>query len=412
MAERHRRYRSIAFEHGQAGETAHISTRLTLRAVVADCSPGGPRVLHVGNGWIDDMPGGLNRYVADLLRAADGRPWRAIVLGPARGAPPAVLAVSSPTAGLVRRVVAVWRRANGEAGGVDVVDAHFALYSLLPVLVGRLRRRALVVHFHGPMAAERVIQLGRVDIRSRVLRVLEAALYRRATRLIVLSVAFRDLLIDRYGVEPEKVEVVSPVVDLARFSPGDAGSARRVLGLPAGVPVAVVVRRLVPRMGVEHLVDAWAHVVERHPDAVLVVVGDGPSRAGLEARASKLGARVRFLGRVDDDAVVTAYRAADVAVVPSIALEGFGLVATESLACGTVVVASDVDGLRDAVGGLDTRLLVAPGQPKALARRLLEVFDERASFPDPIACRAFAERCSPAAFVAAHERIYREAAAP
>src|SRR5207244_9289725 len=148
------------------------------------------------------------------------------------------------------------------AAGRDatVVDAHFALYARLPLLLPSLRRRPLGVHFHGPWAdesrAEREVGPG-----IAVKRAVERSVYRRAERLVVLSAAFKQVLVERYGISPWRIDVVPPGVDLDAFSPGDRVAARRRLGLPAEGPVVVAARRLVARTGVHVLLEAWASLV-------------------------------------------------------------------------------------------------------------------------------------------------------
>jgi glycosyltransferase involved in cell wall biosynthesis len=219
---------------------------------------------------------------------------------------------------------------------------------------------------------------------------MERALYGRAHSLVVLSGAFRQLLVEQYGVSPWDVRVIPPGVDLDRFTPGDRAAARRALGISAEVPLALTVRRLVPRMGVHVLLEAWARAGGQ---ALLAIAGDGPERAALERRTVALDItnRVRFVGRLADEELVSWYRAADVAVVPSTALEGFGLVLLESLACGTPVLASDAGGLPEALAGLDPSLVVRSGDAAALADRLRGAFDGTARLPSRERCRQYAE---------------------
>jgi glycosyltransferase involved in cell wall biosynthesis len=206
------------------------------------------------------------------------------------------------------------------------------------------------------------------------------------------------------------VHVIPPGVDRERFTPGDRDVARRQLGWPSDVPVAFTVRRLVPRMGLDVLLRAWAAVTPA--EALLVIAGDGPERPALERLRAELGLadRVRLVGRIDDAALVSSYQAADVVVVPTVALEGFGLIAAEALACGTPVVASDTDGLRDALSALPADLLVPAGDVTALTRRLSDGFDGTRPLPDADACRAASERFAWPAIVAAHLEVYRAAA--
>lgn len=355
------------------------------------------RPLLLGMGWFPDQENGVNRYFRSLLEALGDPP--AVVVGPAADAPASVCAVERHDRPAPRRVLSFARAALARAPGADVVDTHFPMYAVLPVILG-LRGKPLVVHFQGPWGNE----APSAGIAARIRWVLELLVYRRAKGAIVLSNAFKELLVTRYGVRPERVHVVRPGVDLERFSPGDRGAARRRLGLPEGALIVVTARRLVPRMGIDVLLDAIARLGE--PEAMLVVVGDGDERPALEAQARRLGLeqRVRFLGKVSDDELVAAYRAADVAATPSVAFEGFGLVVLEALACGTPVVGSAVEGLKEALEGFDSSLLVPPRDPSALAERL------RGALPDRERCRKYAEGFTWERTASAVIEVYRSAA--
>jgi glycosyltransferase involved in cell wall biosynthesis len=285
------------------------------------------------------------------------------------------------------------------------VNVHFALYGTAGALSARLTRRPLVVHFHGPWADESAAE-GQRAWRLRAKRAVERAIYRAAAVHVVHSVAFKRLLVERYGVRAATVEIVPPPVDLDHFTPGDRAAARERLGVPAGRLVGVSVRRLTPRMGLDDLLRAWAAL--GRDDAELYIAGTGPDRARLEAIAAGLGiaARVHFLGNVADERLPDVYRAADVCVAPSRQLEGFGLVALEALACGTPVVVSDSGGLPEAVGGLAGDLVFPAGDHAALADRLATAFAGSRPLPSADECRAYAERFSPARFIASHTELY------
>lgn len=349
-------------------------------------------------------PGGLNRYLGDLIEAehSSGADPRAVVLGYSGALPSSNLLewAESMDAPLPKRIISMarmaWRRPLP-----DVVDAHFALYAFLPVLT-KLRRRPLVVHFQGPWADESSTEgLGRLN--SSLKRRIERSVYRRADRVVVLSRAFETLLVERYGVPANIVRRIAPGVDPVRFSPGDTESARRHLGLDQDIFTMVVVRRLRNRMGIEVAIEAAKSLGD---GVELVVVGEGPERNRLEALAASLDAPVRFVGRVSDDDLALWYRAADVSVVPTLALEGFGLVVLESLACGTPVIASDLDGLRDAVEGLEGSVLVTPGDPVALADALRAVRKGERSTES--LCRSHALAHSWTEIASQHLEVYEE----
>ena len=360
----------------------------------------------LGLGWFPDQSGGSNRYFRDLLEhlRSRGEDVSAVVVGPAaEGADDVAVAVTGG-ARLLTRLRAFWSAADDLASASDLVDVHFALYGFAPVVVGRLRQLPLVVHFHGPWAEEAALAARKRRSAMLIRRAIERSVYHRADATIALSEAFKRTLVERYGVSPWLVEVVPPGVDLERFTPGNRSKARDQFELSEEEWVVCAARRLVPRMGLHVLLQAWALL---QSPGILLIAGDGPERQSLEQQAARLGVRdsVRFLGQVSDESLVSLYRSADVCVVPSIALEGFGLVVLEALACGTPVVASNVGGLPSALAKLEPQTIVPAGNAQALADRL------RRPLPDGTQCRSIAEGFSWDRCVERHEHIYRQAVA-
>ncbi|MGO8864797.1 MAG: glycosyltransferase family 4 protein [Acidimicrobiales bacterium] len=375
-----------------------------------------PSVLAIGLESRTSRDGGLNRYFSQLVAALGelGTPVVGLVTGQARAGlhDDHVEILTPATASLTNRLRAIASGVKRHAD-TDVIDVHFALMAL-PVLVGSLRRRPLVMHFQGPWADEsRLMGEGRLACAAK--RRLERLVYRRADALVVLSRAFRRVLVEGYGVSPWDIHVIPPGVDTQIFVPGDRLEARAALRLPDHAFVALAVRRLVPRMGLNVLLEAWAEVVRSAgKPIVLCIVGAGPQGDALEARSAELGLKdaVRFVGRVDDEELIRYYQAADVSIVPSVALEGFGLVVLESLATGTPVVASAVDGLSEALIGLAPDLLVPPGEPHALAERLQGVITGGAPLPTAEECRRYAESFSWIEVARQHLDIYGQLVAP
>lgn len=366
--------------------------------------------LIVGERWFTDEPGGLNRYVADLHHAlqANGWPNSVMVLGPATGA--SVVAVSSADQPVARRLLALRRAAGAMSPRPAVIDAHFALYAFPVVLAGPLRTTPLVVHFHGPWAAE-TQTAGGPGWTVPVKRAVERAVYRRAECVVVLSEAFSKIVVARYGVDPARVQVIPPGVDLERFSPGDRATARRRFAVADDDFLVVAARRLESRMGLDTLLTAFGDLQLARPQARLLIAGQGSGADELEAARRRLPHpdRVFLVGRLSDDDLVLLYRAADCSVVPSRSLEGFGLVVLESLACGTPSVVSDVGGLPDAVAGLSPQLVVAADRPDALASRLVAAAD--GDLPSRDECRAHAERFRWGDVARRHIELYTQVAA-
>lgn len=368
-------------------------------------SDAAPRSFHLGMGWFPDEPGGLNRYLRGLLEAlnADGPEASAIVSGLAADAPTYVEKVSPPAERRPLGKVLGYRRAAKRLLDSDVIDGHFAPSTLATIAVDGRRPLPLVVHFHGPWHLEGRA-LGDGVFRSVAKRAVERLTYRRAREAVVLSRAFGRLLVERYGVSPWRVNVIPPGVDLERFCPGDRGEARRALGLPADAWIALTVRRLVPRMGVDVLLQAWGR--SSPEQGLLLVAGDGPMRPRLESDAPP---GVRFLGHVDEALLPSYYRAANVSVVPSRSLEGFGLAALESLACGTPVVVTAVGGLPEAVGGLPDDIVVPSEDPAVLSDRLCAAASGAKPLPSEVEARVHAEQFTWDRAADRHRAVYRRA---
>jgi glycosyltransferase involved in cell wall biosynthesis len=294
----------------------------------------------------------------------------------------------------------------------DLVASHFTLFT---APLGRhLKERPLVMHFHGPWAAESAVA-GEGRPATRVKLLIEQQVYRRARRFIVLSEAFREVLHRNYGVPYERVRIVPGGVDVGRFALDvTRAEARARLGWPVDRPVVLAVRRLQRRMGLETLLAAMKAVRARVPEVQLLIAGTGPLAAELEARVDALGLHqhVRLLGYLLDDDLPLAYRAADLTVVPTAALEGFGLITLESLAAGTPVLVTPVGGLPEAVRGLSERLVLAGSDVAALVDGLGDALAGDLPLPDPAACRAYAEAHFSWPIIARQTRaVYEEALA-
>ena len=348
-----------------------------------------PRVHMTGSEWFGSAPGGLNRYFTDLHAALAAR-TDITVDAAAFGTAPAGARSLGPIGGsTLHRARAAYADAPA---GKAVLDRHFALYG-----PPARRGEALVVHFHGPRAAEsRMAGEGAAATRAKYL--LERVRALRADRFVVLSGHFRDLLVTDYRVRPEKISVIPPGVDLAHFRPAPASDR----------PMVLCVRRLEHRMGIDVLLRGWPAVLAAHPDAELVIVGTGTAEPALRAQAEALGASVRFAGRVRDAELTGLYAEAALTVVPSVALEGFGLIALESLAAGRAPVVTACGGLPDSVRELDDSLIVAAGDAEALAAGLVAALDGK--LPDPRRCRAHAETFSWPVAADRHVALYRELA--
>ena len=273
-----------------------------------------------------------------------------------------------------------------------VIATHFALYAL--PLVGQLRKSRHVVHFHGPWADEALEQGGRPHV-VLAKRSIERLVYSTGNRFITLSDAFKGVLMKRFGVAGERIEVIPGGIDACNFKvSATQAAARDHLHWPQDRRIVLCVRRLVSRMGLEQLIEAMGDVRRRAPDVLFLIAGEGALHQSLETKIAELGLGhwARLLGFVPDSELALAYRAADLSIVPSQSLEGFGLVTLESLAAGTPVLVTPVDGLPEAVAGLSRSLVLGGATSSDIAAGLILAMDGGLHLPSQSDCTEYVQR--------------------
>jgi D-inositol-3-phosphate glycosyltransferase len=272
-----------------------------------------------------------------------------------------------------------------EPGWYDLVHSHYWLSGQVGWLA-KERWGVPLVHTMHTMAKVKNRLLADGDSPEPAMRAIgEAQVVEAADRLIASTSDEAAQLVELYGADPKRVEVVPPGVDLSTFAPGDRTEARRRLQLPEDAVMLLFVGRIQPLKAPDVLLRAAAAMVEAEPalrERLVVVVVGGPSGSGLEEpeQLSKLAVSlgiadlVRFERPAPQPVLADYYRAADVTVVPS-HNESFGLVALESQACGTPVVAARVGGLVTAVSDQRSGVLVDGHDPADYARVLRSIVD-------------------------------------
>lgn len=347
-------------------------------------------------GWFAEEPGGLNRMYAGLLRSLEER--GVAVRGLVAGNPQTDHRLPAGLSFFARRDASALRRLRAcrrevcaalKTERVDVVAAHFSLYAL--PMIDLLHERRFVFHFHGPWAGESRAE-GESSINVTVKRTIESRVYRRADRFIVLSSAFAGILERQYDIARERIFIVPGGVDADRYCiNGSRRDARLRLHLPTDRPLIVSVRRLIHRVGLEGLIDAMVEVRRSAPEALLLIAGRGGMAAQLTARivAHRLQDHVRLLGFVAEDELPWLYRACDVSIVPSVALEGFGLPTIESLAAGTPVLVTPIGGLPETVTDLDPGLVLRDASARCLADAISWALRDLDKLPSSESCTRY-----------------------
>ena len=196
-----------------------------------------------------------------------------------------------------------------------------------------------------------------------------------ADKIVAISGATKNYVL-RLGAKPKKITVIYNGVDTKRFNiiKGRRDEMRRKLGIPIDAVVALTVRRLVYKNGVDTLLDCAKLVVAKKPKIVFVAVGKGPDLENVRAQVAQLGlsSNFRLTGFVSDFDLPSYYNLADLFVLPSKSGEGLPLVANEAMACGLPVVATDVGGIKEILPK-EYGKMVPPSNPEMLADAILEL---------------------------------------
>jgi glycosyltransferase involved in cell wall biosynthesis len=263
----------------------------------------------------------------------------------------------------------------------DLIYVRASLLSTAGVALAERTGRPLVVEVNAPLSVEQ--ERYRAGALGELYRSVEQRLLTAATAVSVVSDALREHVVG-LGVDPVRVAVLPNGIDPHRFVPHQVPAAERArLGIPDG-PVLGFVGGLRPWHGVEALPRVLAQVQQSHPDASLVIAGDGPLRADIARVAAETGTtdRVVLLGAVDHDDMPSVIASFDVALAPYPVLPHdfwySPLKVFEYLGCGVPVVASAVGQIAELVADGEHAVLVPPGDVAALATASAALLDDPA----------------------------------
>jgi D-inositol-3-phosphate glycosyltransferase len=231
--------------------------------------------------------------------------------------------------------------------------------------------------FHTLGAVKNSIGIGRNEPELRIEG--EREVIDSCDRIIASTTKEREDLINHYGASVDKITIIPCGVNLGLFKPVDKEIARKELGLDHQ-KVILFVGRIEPLKGLEQLLEALKHIEGEKPPLLIIVGGDEHSQGQVQmlqriAEDLRIQDQVTFLGSVDQGKLPTFYSAADVCAIPSY-YESFGMVALESLACGTPVVATNVGGMRSLLRHSSLGRIARNNAPCNLAGEISELLHQ------------------------------------
>jgi glycosyltransferase involved in cell wall biosynthesis len=231
-----------------------------------------------------------------------------------------------------------------------------------------------------------------------------------ADRIVTVSSATRRYVLS-LGADPARTSVIHNGVDIDRFKPSDTERAavRRKLGIPRDAVVALTVRRLVYKNGIDTLIESAPTALRQNTKLVFLAVGTGPDRDAVQTRIQQLGIKDRFrlVGFVTDAELPAFYNAADTFILPSKSGEGLPLVALEAMSSGLPVVATNVGGIAEVMDEHCGKLIPAD-EPEDMAKAILELSKTDFAAAKPVVRRIAERRFSWEENVKALTEIYEE----
>lgn len=359
----------------------------------------GFRIAATGLSWPCLQAGGLNTYFKSICEqlTAERNTLDALICSDEQPRVPERIRVHA----IGSKQQSIWKRRElmqkyaaelFDKQTVDVLYSHFAPYGVGPALEAKKRGIPVVTTFHGPWTEEMKIEGQGLKhlLKTALAKSIEMKAYGLADKFIVLSENFRDILHEYYKIPISKIHIIPGAANVERFRPAeDRRAVRERLNLPQSATIVLTVRRLVNRMGLQQLLEAWRRVTERHPDHLLLIGGKGPLMEELASKVAEynLHHHVRLLGYISDEELPLYHQASNLFVVPTQALEGFGLITVEAMASGLPVLATPVGGNKEILRGFRPELLFQGTDSKAIAQGLLRALDHPELLPSTRECR-------------------------
>lgn len=311
--------------------------------------------------------------------------------------------------GVIMPSMPIW--AARLARQADVINLHVPqLDAAMIGMLGQFMDKPILLTYHCDMRLPHGIIHSIANLASNIANHITA----RTAKLIVTNTqdyAENSAFLRRYL---PKVRVIPPPITLSPITENDSLAFRQRAHVQPGQRIIGMAARLASEKGVEYLVEAMPIILQKHPQARVLFVGQYQDVLGEEAYAQRLaplieqlGEHWTFLGVLEPTEFSAFLHTAEVTVLPSInSTESFGMVQIESMISATPVVASDLPGVRQPVLESGMGRIVPPRDAAALANAIIDILDHPQDYrgePEKIA-----ERYSPAQIARQYEALFNE----
>ncbi|MBT5472524.1 MAG: glycosyltransferase family 4 protein [Nitrospina sp.] len=313
-----------------------------------------------------------------------------------------------------KSIISIWNAIRKQlriilrAEPIHLIHIHNPLIGFIALLQPNLWKVPKVYHFHSSwFDEERINAVGTggvplgLKLRLEMIRGMEWACYKFSRVILILSEYSKERFKEYYSLSKPKLVKIPGGVDLKEFHPitseENRGDIFERLNLGEIIPLILTVRRLEERMGLENLVLAAEILVKKNPGRKfkLVIVGKGSLRERLENLIEKknLSDTVQLSGLVPRETLPLYFRAADLFVLPTTAIEGFGLVTAEAFASGLPVMGTPVGATKELLALVDHDLIFEGSTPESLAKGIEKFLTNPDYYSQlRLKCRETAER--------------------
>ena len=267
----------------------------------------------------------------------------------------------------------------------DVIHFHWPLPALGVLLSQKVKNAKKIYTFHGPWPEEYLFEIEDqyprffLALLKKMFQTIERFVLKQMDVIHCASEFTKRQIITLYGEKlAEKVKIIPLGINLQGYQKAarlSQQATRQKLNLPLTPKIIFTARRLYKRMGLDELIEAYAGFVPQYPQSLLLIAGKGPEQGRLKERVRQLGlSSVKFLGFVREEDLPLYYRAADLFVLPTRKLEGFGLVILEAFAAHCPVLGTEIGAIKEVLGQFDPKLIVKGKTSQEIKNGLLFFF--------------------------------------